>query len=438
MLRYAAMWMSSYKHTRALFLNDSFSSRPKRDLLPCVARHTSRHTALQCALSKAQGPGLSFSHHEPSGVLSLSRFCATSSRSLGRCLLLDQRSRMNLFSNNVRSLFFQHRINPRTQFSRHCHNGDPGAFATGVSPANRAIKLSKLCILADRRPGRLNQLASKPSVAKAGNRAPIYPISRGVLCRHQAQKASQLPGIVDFTPVSNARQKLASHNPADPRDAHQVGNGLRQFGIFFTEPANLFGTAQHLLFSKLQTVEQLIKLKTYATRARKLSQLSLHSQCPLAAGSSRGKVDAFEQQQGFDPLLVSGCLASHRVAQLRQVTKLAIYRRGNMNAFELSPAQTLGQSAAVKPVGLHSVSWSSGDHRWSGDHAAITVSRKPIIQPVPRRSSLIDKGNPLIGKVLAHVIGKYSTLCGICNERINPCRLVKVAAILFLLTSNPA
>ena len=311
---------------------------------------------------------------------------------------------MNLFSNNVRSLFFQHRINPRTQFSRHCHNGDAGAFAAGVSPANRAIKLSKLCILADRRPGRLNQLASKPSVAKAGNRAPIYPISRGVLGWHQAQKASQLPDIVDFTPVSNARQKLASHNPADPRDAHQVGNGLRQFGIFFTEPANLFGTAQHLLFSKLQTVEQLIKLKTYATRARKLSQLSLHPQCPLAAGSSRGKVDAFEQQQGFDPLLVSGCLASHRVAQLRQVTKLAIYRRGNMNAFELSPAQTLGQSSAVKPVGLHSVSWSSGDHRWSGDHAAITVSRKPIIQPVPRRSSLIDKGNPLIGKVLAHVI----------------------------------
>ena len=158
------MWMSSHKHTSPLFLMTLLISRPKRDLLPCVARHTGRHTSLQCALSKAQGPGLSFSHHEPSGVLSLSRFCATSSRSLGRCLLLGQRSRMNLFSNNVRPLFFQYRINPCTEFSRHCHNRDARAPAAGISPANRTVKLSKLCILANRRPGRLNQLVrSGPS-----------------------------------------------------------------------------------------------------------------------------------------------------------------------------------------------------------------------------------------------------------------------------------
>jgi len=47
---------------------------------------------------------------------------------------------MNLFSNNVRSLGFQYRVTPRTEFSRDCHNRDPGAFATGVSPANRTIK----------------------------------------------------------------------------------------------------------------------------------------------------------------------------------------------------------------------------------------------------------------------------------------------------------
>ncbi len=136
---------------------------------------------------------------------------------------------MNLFSNNVRPLFFQYRINPCTQFSRHCHNGDARALAAGVSPANRTVKLSKLRVLANRRPGRLNQLASKPPISDAGDRAPIDPIPRGVLAWHQAQKASQLSDIVNFTPVSNARQKLASDNPADPRDAHQVGNGLRQF-----------------------------------------------------------------------------------------------------------------------------------------------------------------------------------------------------------------
>jgi hypothetical protein len=50
---------------------------------------------------------------------------------------------MNLFSNDVRSLIFQYRINPCTQFSRHRHDRDPRAFAAGVSLANRTIKLSK-------------------------------------------------------------------------------------------------------------------------------------------------------------------------------------------------------------------------------------------------------------------------------------------------------
>jgi ABC-type nitrate/sulfonate/bicarbonate transport system substrate-binding protein len=44
-------------HTRVLFfLKHSFASRPKRDLLPYVARHTGRHTSLQCALSKGTRP----------------------------------------------------------------------------------------------------------------------------------------------------------------------------------------------------------------------------------------------------------------------------------------------------------------------------------------------------------------------------------------------
>src|SRR5262245_27724889 len=258
--RCAAMWMSSHKHTSPLFSYDSFSSRPKRDLLPYVARHTSRHTFLQCALSKAQGPGLSVSNREPSGVVSLSRFCATASRSLGRCLLLGQRSRMNLFSNDVRSLIFQDRVNAHAKFSRHGHNRDPRTFAGSISTAHRAIKLSKLWILADGRPGRLNKLASKPPVAGMGNRAPIHRIARGVFARYQAQKASQLSDIVNLTPVSNAAQKLTGHNPADARDAHQVTHRLRQFFILFAETVNLFGAAQHLLFRKFQTVEQLIEL----------------------------------------------------------------------------------------------------------------------------------------------------------------------------------
>jgi hypothetical protein len=247
---------------------------------------------------------------------------------------------MNLLSNDVRSLVFQHRINPRAQFARHRDDSDPCTFTTGVSLANRTIKLSKLCVLADRRPGRLNHLASKPAVSRAGNRSSIERITRGVLGRHQTQKASELSDIVDLTPVSNTRQKLARHNPADSRDAHQILNGLEQFRILFTETANLFGTAYHLLFTKFQTVEQLIEFKAHDTRTSKLSQLSLDPQRPLPTGSRRGKADAFEQQQRLDPLLISGCLPHHRVAQLRKMAKLAIDWRGNMNAFELSSSQT--------------------------------------------------------------------------------------------------
>src|SRR4029434_2814976 len=75
-----------------------------------------------------------------------------------------------------------------------------------------------------------------------------------------------------------------------------------------------------------------------------------------------------------------------------------------MNAFQLSSTQTFRQSFTVEPIGLHPLSWSSGDHRWSGDQARMSLSRQPIIQPVPRGSSLIDKGHLLIRKVVAYMV----------------------------------
>jgi hypothetical protein len=93
-IRLAAMWMSSPLHTRPLFsffLHDFSTSRPKRDLLLFVARHTAVTLTRNAPLFRAQGPGISVSSAEPSGVF-LSRFCQPSSRSLGRCLLLGQRS----------------------------------------------------------------------------------------------------------------------------------------------------------------------------------------------------------------------------------------------------------------------------------------------------------------------------------------------------------
>src|SRR5262249_3061564 len=128
-LRQAAMWMSSPLHTRPLFsffLHDYRTSRPKRDLLLCVARHPVVTLTRNAPLSKAQRPGISVSSIEPSGVF-LSRFCLSSSRSLGRCLLLGQRSRMNLFSPLIGSLLHQDHRNPHTQLTRYRHNSHPGS-----------------------------------------------------------------------------------------------------------------------------------------------------------------------------------------------------------------------------------------------------------------------------------------------------------------------
>src|SRR6266487_3577899 len=122
--------------------------RPKRDLLLCVARHTAVTLTRNAPLSKAPSPGISVSRVEPSGVF-ISRFCPSSSRSLGRCLLLGQRSRMNFFSHYVRSLFHQDHGNPDTEFSRHRHNGHPRALGARMSVANRAKKLPKLLVLSN-------------------------------------------------------------------------------------------------------------------------------------------------------------------------------------------------------------------------------------------------------------------------------------------------
>src|SRR6266705_6928285 len=154
--------------------------RPKRDLLLCVARHTAVTLTRNAPLSKAPSPGISVSRIEPLGVF-VSRFCLSSSRSLGRCLLLGQRSRMNFFSHHVRSLLHQDHGNSDTEFSRHRYNGHPRALGARMFAANRAKKLSKLLVLADRRPGSLDHFTSQPFISRVGDRTPIGSLSGGML-----------------------------------------------------------------------------------------------------------------------------------------------------------------------------------------------------------------------------------------------------------------
>src|SRR6266850_5356805 len=400
------MWMSSPLHTRPLFfflLHDVSTSRPKRDCLLFVARHTAVALTRNAPLSKAPRPRDLFLRDEPSGVF-LSRFWLSSSRSLGHCLLLGQRSRMNFFSDLIRSLFHQHHSNPYTQLTGYRYNGDSRSNLARVFAANRAEKFPKLPVLSDRRPRGLDDFASQPLISSAGDRSPIRSLTGGVLGGHQAQKATKLADVVKLSPIANAGQKLAGGNPADAGKRHQILHTLRQFGIVLAVTANLSYRLKDLLLVKLQAVEQLIQFKAHRPRAGKLTEFILHSTRPLTAGGSRGKLDPFEEQQRFNPLLHPHQLAHQHIAQLSEMAKLAIHGSGNMNALQLSPTKTLRQRPTVKPIGLHSLSWRFGNHRRRGDQARVALGHNPIIQSIPCGSSLVHKGHLLIGKVLANVV----------------------------------
>ena len=146
---------------------------------------------------------------------------------------------MNFFSDLIRSLFHQHHSNPYTELAGYRHNGDSGCNLARVFAVNRAEKFPKLPVLTDRRPRGLDKFASQPLIASAGDRPPIRSLTGGVLGGHQAQKATQLADVVKLSPITDAGQELAGHNPADAGKCHQILHTLRQFGIVLAVTANL-------------------------------------------------------------------------------------------------------------------------------------------------------------------------------------------------------
>ena len=272
------MWMSSLsRHTSAhgSFLMTLLFPRPKRDSLLYVARPTAVTQTWDTSLCWAQCPGISVSRIEPSGVVSRSRFSTSSSRSLGHRLLLGQRSRINLFSHDIGSLLHQDHSNSRTELTGHCDNGDSRSQVPCMGAANRTIKISELAVLADRRPRRLDELTAQPSISGVSDRPPTGSIPGGVFGRHQSQKPCQLTNVFDLSPVADASQKLAGHNPADPTDRHHVLDALGQLWIVTTKTMDLSGALHHFLLKELQAVEQLIELKADRLRTFDLLKLTL-------------------------------------------------------------------------------------------------------------------------------------------------------------------
>src|SRR5262245_11541697 len=262
----------------------------------------------------------------------------SSSRSLGRCLLLDQRSRMNLLSHHVRSLLHQDHRNPRAQLTGHRHNGHPRTNATGMAAANGAKKFPKLPVLADRRPGGLDEFASQPAVSSMGDRSPMGFLSRRALAGNQSQKPSELAHVLKLPPVADAGQELTAHNPANPTNTHHILNALQELRVVLAKLANFFTHLHYLLLRKLHPVQQLIELEAYALRALKLSQLGRNVPRPQGPGRRQWERDAFDNHQRIDPLLGAGSLSHRRVGQMREVAWLTIHRRGNVTALKPSTA----------------------------------------------------------------------------------------------------
>ncbi len=202
---------------------------------------------------------------------------------------------MNLLSDHIGSLFHQHRSNPGTKLSRHRDDSNPRTGLSRVSATYGGIKVPKLSILANCRPGGLDEFASQPSVSRASDRAPISFLSRRVLSRNHSQKACKLADVLKLAPIADTSQELARHDPADATNTHHVLDRLRQFRIVLTEFTNLFGHFHNLLLRKLHIVQQLIEFEAHALRALKFSQLALNDPRPSASSGSRWESDPFEE-----------------------------------------------------------------------------------------------------------------------------------------------
>src|SRR5215813_11807413 len=121
-----------------------------------------------------------------------------------------------------------------------------------MAAANGAKKFSKFPVLADRRPGGLDEFASQPAVSTMGDRSPMGFLSRRALAGNQSQKPCQLAHVLKLPPVADAGQELTGHNPANPTDTHHILNALRQLRVVVAKLANFF-THLHPCFSENST-----------------------------------------------------------------------------------------------------------------------------------------------------------------------------------------
>src|SRR5687768_4557552 len=318
---------------------------------------------------------------------------------------------MNFLSHHIGSLLFEHRIDSGGELSCHRHNGFTRRPIARMALENRAVKLSKLRVLTDGRPGRLDQLAPQSSISGARDLTASNSLPAGVFAGSQADKARQLADVADLFRIADSSQKMAGHDLSNPRYAFQMRHHLAKLAVLFVEAADLFDRLKRLLLRVLQALQQPVKLKAHRSRAGKFFKLALDQKRPLTAGRSRRKFHPLEQQQPLDPKLHCHHVLHKGISKLGEVAQLAIGLRGNMHALQLPASQMRRELLTVEPVGLYSLTRYFRNHRRSRHHARVTFGRQLIIQAPSGGTCFIGKRDLLSPKMFAYVTQKM--LCSV-------------------------
>ena len=161
---------------------------------------------------------------------------------------------MNDFSHHIGSLLFKDRIDARGEFSRYCDNRFPCRPIARVAFEHRTVELSKLRVLTDGRPGRLDQFAAQPSVAATGNRTTCNAVSGGVFGGDQTEKPRQLAYVGDLLRIADTGQKMTGYDLTHPGNGFQKGHRLRQLSVLSIEAANLFNRSKSSFLARLPTL----------------------------------------------------------------------------------------------------------------------------------------------------------------------------------------
>jgi len=182
------------------FFYNLFTSRPKRDLLLCVARHRPSHYS-ECAPLKGTKPGISVSQGRTVRSFSLPVLLA-SSRSLGDVSSWVKGANEPFFSPHKVFVSSDHR-NPHAESARTLQRWRPWTPPVCADDLGKPSgKFPKLASFSNRRPRGVNELAKPPS--------PVWVIGPRSVCLRWSAPWGPNPEILPVADIFQARANRRS------------------------------------------------------------------------------------------------------------------------------------------------------------------------------------------------------------------------------------